>query len=511
MYLFFTVLVFFCSHESSAEFKNWPEEARSYLQQLPQQTLTVEYVVARSLSDSDIFKLHKTEYLKGEALYMGRLSAEDFKLKGSYLYTDNRNQQLNPFSPQSIKGWEARLGFDQFFASGTTLNFEAFNSPKELTFSPGAGIGNLSFTETRYSLGVSQSLLGDFFGSSYRGLKRADQFAQEALELDALAKMETSTMDTIKLYYQAWLKQQNLKNLQESLARRNRLNKILKSQSRRGVIEVSDSLQVEGATLNNEVDYVNSKQELQSLWEKIVVQLSLPKTFLNVPADEIPILLDAPEGESLKFCKTLKFDDVRLNSIKVKQLSKAVESAKNKYEALKEKLMPDVRLQGNYIANAVNGNARQTWTDAGNLDNPQFSAGVSISFPLQNRQQKAQFMTAHIDYEQAKTNKSNTVNMLEVQWRELCSHLERKINNRELYKQVFQKNKQRVQLDNRRFELGRIKAFQWVQSEDDQAQAALRFQLAEVEVRELAWDVQRQTGHLIEKVSAQLGIKSIYE
>ncbi|MCC6138973.1 MAG: TolC family protein [Bdellovibrionaceae bacterium] len=502
------VLILFFCFPAAAAVKNWPEEARVYLEQLPEKQLTLDYVVARAITDADVFKLHKTDYLKGEALYMNSVSAEDFKLKGSYFYIDNKNEPFSPFMPQSTKGWEAKVGFEQYLATGTALNVEAFNSPKKLSFQT---IPDIEYNETKLSFGLDQSLLGDFLGSGYRNLKRSAKNSRDALELSAIVQIENSTIDTIKLYYQAWLKQQTVKNLESSLKRRNRLNNILKSQARRGMVESSDSLQVEGAALNNEADFINNKQDLQSLWEQLVIQLKMPKSFLEVPADEIPIILDAPENESLKYCESLKFDDILANSNSVKQLMKAVDSAKYKYDALKQKLMPDVRLQANYVANAIDGSARQTWRDAGNQENPALTAGVSVSFPLQNRQQKSQLLNAHIEYEQAKTNRDISVNNMEVQWRLLCSNLKRKIQNRDLYKIVNQKNKKRVELDNRRFELGRIKAFQWVQSEDDEAQAFLRFQQTEVDVRVLAWDVQKQTGHLLDRAAGLLQIKSSHE
>jgi outer membrane protein TolC len=499
--LFYIVFFLQCSF---AAVQDWPEEARQYLNQLPEKKLTLDYVVARALSDADIFQLHKAEYLKGEALYMNSVSAEDFKVKGSYFYIDNENEPLVPqFMSTSTKGWEAKLGFEQYLSTGTALSVEALNTPKKLGFQ---SIPDLEFTETRLTVGLDQSLLGDFFGTAYRNLKRSAKNSRTALELGALSKIETSVLDTINLYYQAWLKQQTLKNLNESLKRRQRLNSIFKSQSRQGIVETSDALQVEGAALNNEADSDTNKQDLQSLWEQLVLQLKLPRSFLEVPADEIPIQLDSPESDALKYCTQLSFKDIENNSTQIRQAEKAVDAAQAKYAALKQKLMPDVRLQANYIANGIDGRARETWKEVGDLDNPALTAGVTVSFPLQNRQQKSQVLTAKIDLEQAQTNKNILINNMEVKWRLLCSSLKQKITNRNRYKRISETNKKRVSLDNRRFEVGRIKAFQWVQTEDDEATSTLRFQQAEVEVRSLAWDVQKQTGHLLDRAQAVLKV-----
>ena len=82
-----------------------------------------------------------------------------------------------------------------------------------------------------------------------------------------------------------------------------------------------------------------------------------------------------------------------------------------------------------------------------------------------------------------------------------------KIDGRDRYKEVSLKNKQRTILDNRRFEIGRIKAFQWVQTEEDEANSTLRYKQSEVEVRQMAWDIQRQTGHMIDQIKNLVDIK----
>lgn len=484
---------------------DWPQEAKEYLGQLPGKRLEVEYVLGIAVREADVFSLHKADYMKSELAVLSTISAEDLKLKGSYLYIDNRNEPFSPFMPQSTKGWEARLGMEKYFSTGTAVSVEAFNTPKQLQFQT---IPDIDYTETRLSLGIDQSISGDFFGSSYRSQRQSAYLNKEALEFGAITQIENSALDTVKLYYQAWYKQQAVKNLKESLKRKQRLNSIFKSQERRGLIETSDALQVESTTLNNETELINSSHDLQSSWEQLVIQLKMPKSFLQVSAEEIPIALDTPEKAATEYCQKLSFEDIQANTTQIKQAQKIVESNIEKYAALKQKLLPDVRLQGNYVANAIDGSPRQTWRDAGNLDNPAWTAGINVSFPIQNRAQKAQVISAHIELDQSKTRLNLLKSNLEVQWRNICQQLNNKIKNRDILKVMNAKNQKRASLDTRRFEVGRIKAFQWVQSEDDEALSFLRLQQAEVEVRTLSWEIFKQTGHLVDKALQILQLKA---
>jgi hypothetical protein len=79
-----------------AAVKDWPQDARDYLIQLPQQTLTLETVVNQAVSQADIFQAHKSEALRAEAFELQTLSAEDLTLTTSYNYFDRQTDPINP-------------------------------------------------------------------------------------------------------------------------------------------------------------------------------------------------------------------------------------------------------------------------------------------------------------------------------------------------------------------------------------------------------------------------------
>jgi hypothetical protein len=92
---------------------SWPVEAVNYLNQLPNQELSLEFVVTKAMADSDVFQMHKAEYIRGQANYLSTISAEDFKIQSSVSYVDNQNQPVVPqFMSTSTKGWNAQVGFE---------------------------------------------------------------------------------------------------------------------------------------------------------------------------------------------------------------------------------------------------------------------------------------------------------------------------------------------------------------------------------------------------------------
>ncbi|MBY0386303.1 TolC family protein [bacterium] len=497
-----------------AAVKDLPEEAQMYLNEIPNKQLTLEFVVARALSSADSFQVPVYETLRAESAYYSVVSFEDLKLKASYAYTNNQNEVFPIFLPNSSKGWQAMVGVEQYLSSGTAVSLEGTHSPRQSGFASGVK-GDV--IESRMTVGLQQSLLGDFFGSAYRATKRSAEASKKALLLGAQTQLETTTLDLIGLYYQAWLKKELTLNWYETQKRKEKLARILQAQLKRGVVETSDVLQIENAASQANLEYIKTKRDLQNLWEQLVVNLKLPRSFLQVKAEEIPLVLDSPEAKSSELCSRMSFTDLEKNSSTIQQSNELVTAAFDKYKAQKQKLWPDLKFVGNYSVNSIEADgtlsqpstssqaqASRTFDEVGRLDHPSWTAGVQLSFPLQNRALKAQYLTAKADFEQARLRRSIVLGDLENKWNQTCTQLKIKKETRDTYKEISQKNKRRVEIDNRRFQVGRIKAFQWVQTEDDEANSSLLYKQAEVEVRQIAWDIQRQTGHMVDLLQKNL-------
>jgi outer membrane protein TolC len=486
--------IIFTSGKAIAALKDWPPEAASYVNALPEHQLTLEQVVGQAVAQADIFQAHKSEAMRAESVELQTTSAEDTTLKSSYNFFDLKTDPLNPnFQTIRTSGWEARVGAQKYFSSGTNLSVEGVHGPQKLQYRTNPTIDVFA---SSLNIGLTQSLWSDAFGKGYRSLRRAAESDRLSIESGMMRQIEASALDVINLFYQAWLKQQVAQNLLEGKERKDTLVRILRGQERRHVVETTELLQVEGLTLSTEAEYLNTKRDLQGSWEQLVINLKLPRSFMNVNAAEIPLVLDAPEEKSAKLCQRLTFADLQKNSYQLKEADAATIAASERVKALESKLNPDLSLKANYMANGVDSSARETLRNIQGRDFPAINAGIYLTVPLQNRAARAIYLAAKANYEQLRYRKSILANDLEVQWTVLCQTLAQKRVTRDKYQQVNQKNKQRVNLQNRRFKMGRIRAMEWTQAEEDEAANYLKFQQAEVEVRLVAWEVQRQTGAL---------------
>ncbi|MEO1713296.1 MAG: hypothetical protein AAFU60_08175 [Bacteroidota bacterium] len=67
--------------------------------------------------------------------------------------------------------------------------------------------------------------------------------------------------------------------------------------------------------------------------------------------------------------------------------------------------------------------------------------------------------------------------------------------------QTVQKQKARVQAEEKRFSLGRVPVDQLVTAENDLSDWEFRYQSQAVKVRNIAWQVQRLAGEMYKKMS----------
>lgn len=501
--LFFVIIHFFLL-DAQAVPKDWPVEAKQYLKQLPGQKLTLDFVVGQALEQADVFDVHKADYLAAQSNYLQVIATEDLNLYGSHFRDKDRSEPFSPFEPVEAKGWTSTLGVKKFFSTGTGLSVEGTTGRRNILLSPLVGGARIDQKTSQVTLGLEQNLLSDFFGSAYRSQRRAAEHLREAQQSGAIHRIEKSVLDVIELYYTAWLNKQLALNSNESMQRRNRLLRIARQNRRRGTVEESDLLQIENLALGSKVDYDKTHRFLEDIWESLVISLKMPRVFLKVNPMTIPIVLDDPVDKAIQLCRANSYDHFLDRSKEYQQAKESLKAAESAMKSAEKSLRPDVKLQAQYTLNGVDPKTSETYQEIGNADHPGWSAGIAVSFPLQNNARKSRFIQAKADYERAKASKSMVLGNLEAEWRSLCATLKNQKELRDQYKVIYQKNKRRVGLDDRRFRIGRIRANEWVQTEDEEAQTNLAYQESEVELRKTAWLIQKKTGELGDELKKYL-------
>lgn len=484
-----------------------PPDAQEYLDKFPGKTLTVDLIVGKSIESSDSFRQVQAEFARTFAVGLRGLAPFDPRLTFSILRGVDTKEPASPFGTTRTELTKYSLGFSKYFSTGTQLGLDLYQASTQYTFSSAFPITQgLTPNETYGKLTISQNLWKDFFGEASRKEANAAELQTEAAKLGFGEGLETWAQGIMQIYYQAELGQAQTRAAEDNLARRERLLKITRIRLSRGTAEKPDVLQAESAKISSEIQFERTKQGLTEIWRQLVTALKFPKHWIDIDPMEIPLKKDEPISDALQACGT----DKKLNTApKETPVSKRAqleaEAARLNAEAARHRLWPDLKLTGTYETNGVDQATRSgSFSEFSKLLHPAWSVNVMLTVPFSMYAEKAALANAIADRDKFEASASIATADVELNWRNACADLQRlKRANNDL-KEATQKQRERVQLQERRYGIGRGTLFDVIQAGDDATQTEIAFQDNEMQIRLAAWKVQRLVGGMktyLEKIT----------
>ncbi len=489
-----------------------PPEAKSYLNEIPDKKLTLPYVMKVALLNADAYRMIGLDYATAGLEELGQIDPQtDLYLLGGWSYNDDNSAKTNPFQPVRAQTNQWNLGLEKGWSTGTTTSLSWAHEMNDLEFSNLGQFGNAFITNYKQTVAVvnlEQDLLRDSFGYAFRQRREAARLRADAIEWSTRDSFESTTMQFISQFYNAWLLQQQVESVEAQIKRQKRLVRVLTNRSKKGAVEAPDLIQVEALLASNKTRLSQVRTRLAEQWEQLVIGLKLPRTFLGIDPMEVPTAIDNPVPTGLRLCGQLSEPT---KTAQIHALEKRLESLKSDYKAAKNESLPDLKLVAGYRGNAIDGSAAQTVEDVldGRDENgiglgPSWNVGVQLKFPLNNSAARAQRAQQYVEKEKTQVRLALAVDELKTQWRSACRQLEAEVANEKLYLKVVKEQKRRAGAEDRRFRLGRIGVNQLVTAEDDLGLWEFQSQQKSIEVRQLAWQVQRFAGELFDKLSPHI-------
>lgn len=478
-------------------------EAQNYLKQIPEQKLTVNFVIKTALQKADSYKLIGYDYSTSELEEMGKVdSITDtvFVLDGSY--ADDNSAKTTPFQPLRTKHWNWSAGFQKNWETGTTTSVRWLQDSYNLQYGNLGTFGSSFLNQYKQSaaeISLEQNLLKNTFGFAQREKRRAARARGAGIQWKTRNDLETLTSQFIGQYYQAWLMQQQVASLQDQVARQKRLVRILTQRSRKGVVETPDLIQVKALLAASQTRLTKAKSDLSNLWDQLAISLDFPESLLKVNPMDVPTSIDNPVPLSLRVCGLKE----PIKTSEIHALEKNLEGLAHDFKAAKNESLPDVKLVAAYRGNSIGQQASANYqnvlkgTTAGGYGlGPAWNVGVKLSWPLNNSGARALRTEKYIQKEKVAAQLKVAVDQLKTQWRDSCRRLKTEWDNEKTFENVVGQQKKRVQAELRRFRLGRIRVDQLVNAENDLGDWEFQSQQKKVEVRKLAWDVQKYSGDM---------------
>lgn len=507
-----SIIVFFVTVFCLQAHAVLPPEAQTYLNQLPEKKLTLSLVVQQAIGHADSYRLVGLDYATAHIEEQATIDPQtDTYLQAGGSYADDNSAKTNPFNPLRAKRWEWNVGLSKNWSSGTSTSVGWIYDTNRLQFDNSLGAFSNSFIseykQSTAQVQLEQKLLKDSFGYSFRKRRKATRKRAEAIQWKTRDDLESLTIEMINTYYQAWLMQEQVTSVQDQVKRQERLVRIMTDRSKKGAVEKPDLIQMQALLAASRTRLTGVHSDLSNIWEQLVVSLKLPKSFLNVDPMDVPTAIDNPVPLGLRVCGQKEPS----KTAAVHALEKQLEGLNADYKAAESDLLPDLKLLAGYRGNSIDGEASTTVRnvlrgrdDVGYGRGPAWNVGVQLNWPLSNSAARAQRAQKYVEREKVSSRLQMAVDNVKTQWRDTCRRLQAEYKNEQTFEKVVIQQKSRLKAEEKRFRLGRIRVDQLVTAEDDLGQWEFQSQQKAVEVRLLAWKVQKLSGELYRSIAPQV-------
>lgn len=488
---FFSVGFFILCLESQAKSLR-PEEL---LAQIPEKKLTVDFVLRKAILSSKTYESIEAEKYSATASDLNSKQYFDWTLYGEARKLKNSLETVSPASPTSTDITSYTFGVKTFLPTGTAADLKFGNSLQDFRFS--SALFQVPKTnEAKVGFTLTQKLLSDSFGTSSRKLSLSQELSAKAkLEGYQFSKEEWA-VQLVRQFYSAWLSQRLLQISEENLKRRQTLVTSTKARLNRGTAERPDLLQAEAAYLLSKDSVVVARSELQSHWRTLLRFLNLPEELESYPAEKIPMELDDPTTTAEQICRR----ELSYSGPKLRQAEFELQAAEQAKNAALNRAKPELNLFGSMEWNGIESEASRARREAIEGRHPSWAAGLLFELPLGNYQKKADVEMARAQFLAAEGKLEAEQDSSYLRFRRNCEDWNRQKLAVKDVEEAFVKQRQRLSLEERRFQLGRVNLFQLIQAGDDLSSVESTKVRQMVQWRELSWAILRDSPKMLEKL-----------
>jgi len=451
--------------------------------------LTLPFVLKAAIQNADSYQALQAKDWEADSSFAARNAGLDFTVISQFSYLNQKADTATPFSPSGLSAKQWEVGVKKAFITGTALQAGYRSAFNTISFS-GGGTVVPDYYENTFFASVSQNLWADFLGIASRARSKKFELRGRALELEALEARDRWTMDLFDLYYRSWMAQNNFFAAQDNLERRTKLLETMKIKVRKGTAERPDLLQVQSAQLFSKNQLSQAKADLDAIWKSLIVTLKLDPRLARFPPEKVPMELNGLPAESERICAKKVSPE---NTVAVERAKFIAEAAAFGLEKAQSEKNPKLQLLGSYESNGINRFNNIAREEAWGRDHPTWKAMLQLEVPLGFSAQDSELQQARANALVAKTAYSSTLDNKKIELEKNCDLFERSLVELKDIQSAFAAQKERLELEESRFRLGRSTTTQVIQAGDDRTQAIQAKNAGEVRLRQLAWKVIQST------------------
>lgn len=350
--------------------------------------LSLEDATALALINNFDIQLTKYDAWIARTDENGARSIYDTMLEVEVKYRNDQSKQSSTLAGTNALNNDYNLGVSKKLPSGTTVSLDMTNS-RQWTDSSFAS-SPLTHDST-LGVTIEQELGKNFFGIKDRGDVKITLKDIERAEYTTLDKIEASIAEVQKAYWDCVLANELVKIQEDMVAQAKELYDLHQEKLKDGLVEIPEAIA-------SEANYKSRKNKLLLVRNRAQAKNNVLKLLLNIE-DDIDInpteVFDLSNNGKKGVTEALKkaFDHRQ----DYKKAQNTIEAKDIRLIMKRNNLWPEINLTATLEKNGLGDHFKQAVTQVTAEDNPDFSAGLKITFPLENRAARGELKAAELE------------------------------------------------------------------------------------------------------------------
>lgn len=361
--------------------------------------LSLGDITELAITNNFDIQLAKFDYYINEQDLFEELSKYDTELAASVKYINDQRKPANIIVGEKSLNNEYSLGISKLLPTGTTIGLD-FTLDRE--WSDSGFVTSNPYYESSAKVSIVQQLGKNFFGMKDRGEVKITKLDISNSGFTSLDRIERAIADAQIDYWRVVYRYTAVKLRKDILERAEWLYEMDQKRLSRGTIERPEFLYSEANVIERKTAVLVAENELQNAINDLKYSLNIldVKTEI-IPLDQLDIFgyevdFNMSMRQAIEHRRDYKRD---LNNIKSRNINLSIKE---------NNLWPEINLEASLVRNGIDRASKNATDQIYNQDNPEYSFGVTVVFPLENREAKAQFEQSKLEKAKALVNLKKT-------------------------------------------------------------------------------------------------------
>jgi outer membrane protein TolC len=358
----------------------------------------------KSLVQKDI----STGFQKSEAAIYAADIAYDTFLNAKFTKEDSKAESMAGLSNPQDKTEVFSIGVGKKFRTGSYLGVDYGRIFRDSILDPKMA-AFLSLTPTQYQnstvITFKQDLLNNAFGFQDQIKKEVAILTKERAQFERDEALEDMILNGVKLYWDTYLAQENLKQNISARDKFQLLYKNIQTKHSMGFDDRSELLKTQAELQNQERNIKSAKLYLSILTEKLYSLAQLPMPAEVEVSEGVLVVPPSESTEANKASGKLIRDSDLSAFRKIQSAEMGISISNSELEIAKNSGKPSLNFiaQGGFYG--LDKDHGPSFEEMNSATKPKYLVGLEFSMRFDNSQEKAETLTKRLQYEDALNQK----------------------------------------------------------------------------------------------------------